>query len=169
MGRKYRSFLTPTKQPMTISAAKAPAAAIARIARISGSFACVTASTVLPCIARALARRDHYGEDTDAADQAVPVAYGEDDRVVIDGPAMRKNDDAAEPVQQNRAYQPKEFRPPVKALDGEGRNIQREDRNRVQAACGRECADDGQIHQAIVTARRIRQFPVNAHRQFDIT
>src|SRR4051812_44940228 len=143
MGRKYRSFLTPTRQPVTISEVRAPAAAIARMARKSGPVIGGAAFTVSLCIARALARRDYYGEDTDAADQAVPVAYGENDRIVIDGPAMRQNDDAAEPVQQNGTYQPKPLLAPAKTPDGECRNIQREDRNRFQAARCRKRADDG--------------------------
>src|SRR3954464_2269610 len=119
MGRKYRSFLTPTRQPVTISEVRAPAAAIARMARKSGPVVGGAAFTVWLCIARALARRDYYGEDTDAADQAIPVAYGENDRIVIDGPAMCQDDDTAEPVQQNGTYQPKQLRARVKTLDSE--------------------------------------------------
>src|ERR1700761_9361135 len=119
MGRKYRSFLTPTRQPVTISDASAPTADIARMARKSGFSAGIAASAAWLCIARALTRCEYYGEHADAADQTVSVAYGEDDRVVVDGPAMCKNDYTAEPIQQNRAYQPKHFRSPVKPLDGE--------------------------------------------------
>ena len=100
--------------------------------------------------------------------ETVSIAQGKDNRVIVDSSAMRKNDDAAEPIQQDRTYQPEELWSPIDALDGEGRNIKRENCHRVQSTRGCKRSYDRQIAQAVITACRIRKSSIDAHGQLNI-